>query len=484
MDSRLFPDTLAILPVGDSLPFAELVWREIKALESAVSPAEWLKDHPRDAVRRFDPGDEVWDPFDQEPYYGPWCLRARRRLPLPEDSAALRSAYFYPPPMPDPPILPSVRDSLGADLSECQLGAIWIEAAVEGLDQAQVVMIRQHLADRLGPSIPVEAFNHYVAAEWTEPSFWHEAGTSHLVVVDHWSHDADSVRVGVWRDFSGIPVGPLDPQALEYEVGIPQLRQAIRTADLDSVAGERLLDLAVQGHAFRRSLPRKEILSPAEFFGILRPWIERHRRVPARQRAAALLLADRALFLYPIDVDPEVPGGDRNRALLDSLGAGFERTYDFHYTGNWLDEAYRLDRGGPIGELAFLFLAQRGFQTSPFCEDHGGDDFRAVIDEGIAFLERNGLAADLAARIHLEVARAYGDIVAIASETTSPAIYYRDADAFKAEAPLARRNALKHYGRALQVLAPTVEGEAIWREAWRLASGLPPLKTRFLCIWD
>ena len=90
----------------------------------------------------------------------------------------------------------------------------------------------------------------------------------------------------------------------------------------------------------------------------------------------------------------------------------------------------------------------------------------------------------LVARAHWIIARAYGDIVKIESDTDISASMYVDEGPWTGRSTEARRLALEHYTEALESLVGTEDGPKVWREAWRLAAGLPPVRHYFICIYD
>lgn len=482
------PDTLPISPVDDTLAFPLRAAGELAKLDPSSTPVRWTRSHPGDRLARYVRGAEPWRRWDEEPLYGRWCVRARRKIPVP-DRAVVRSAYFYPPPMPSPALLPPVRDSPGVDLTGCRLGAIWVEDEGRGYIEGRRVAgeTRRELSRDRGEPHPVERFGTYRAEKWLEVGFWRDGHATALSFYDAQTYQY-GLRAGAWRAFSGIELGPYSSEEIAREAGMHELRETIALAGLDTAEAEPLLSAGQLAYASRLSLPLEAGpeagISDSTFVSMLETWIEQAGDLPTARRAAVLLVADWALSRSTVAIDDAHPKGNENRAALEAVGATFGRVYDYAYTRGWLWEAYRLARGGPIGDHAFLALLRSGFDTSVACGG-GVERFRTVIEEGERFLrERSTAEPRMRARVHLEVARAWSDIVAIASETTSPAREYLEAERYREEAAAARRNAVEHYQAALDVLAATGEGETIWREGWRVAAGLPPLVTRHVCIWD
>jgi hypothetical protein len=120
----------------------------------------------------------------------------------------------------------------------------------------------------------------------------------------------------------------------------------------------------------------------------------------------------------------------------------------------------------------------------PICGGEAeGEDFRTVIAEGDRFLASDS-TPEWRARVHLAVADAYRDIVALDAGTLEYSI--GDPARHRAEAPRARRQAITHYRAVLEAPGDTdpISGSHAWNEAWRLLAGLAPVETRFVCVYD
>ena len=154
------------------------------------------------------------------------------------------------------------------------------------------------------------------------------------------------------------------------------------------------------------------------------------------------------------------------------------------YVNNWLWDAVRLDRDGPIGERALVVLLRHRLHTQPGCAGGGSqdDEFRRVIARGEQALAGQ---VDPALRAEIEqlVAEAYGDIVYLASGGGYASTYF-DPAAYGAEAPSARRKALIHYESALRPASDSLTRTRRLQAAWRLRAGLAPLSPHFVCMYD
>jgi hypothetical protein len=165
---------------------------------------------------------------------------------------------------------------------------------------------------------------------------------------------------------------------------------------------------------------------------------------------------------------------------LEGIGARF--SYDSTsernlYALNWLRQAYDLDPNGRAGELAFLLLMKRGFNTSPGCEN-GDELFRQVLRRGTEYL-RQRRSADIEARVHFMMGDAHRDIVALAAGQHGDT--YADSATYKPEQANARTKAIAEY-RAGLVLDHKSEVSTIAKERLRgLQDGAAPHDTSFYC---
>src|SRR6185436_14493312 len=195
-----------------------------------------------------------------------------------------------------------------------------------------------------------------------------------------------------------------------------------------------------------------------------------------KQFAAGLLAGDSVLSLLDSFINTE----DADvRKKLTAIGARYDDTnYGPVYTHNWLNRAYRLNRHGPVGDLTLISMMERGFAMCADCADSGYDGFRRVIFEGERFLSRSK-DSKLRARVHVHLAHAYSDIVALAGGGGGG---YVEASKYRREADWARRMALVHYRAALHSGDAVEERNKIWKSVWRLQAHIPPSETWFFCV--
>ncbi|MGH7542390.1 MAG: hypothetical protein ACREK7_00490 [Gemmatimonadota bacterium] len=473
---RFGADSLPLPPMPDTLTFPERALVELRRLDESVTPIEWVAEFPEDVVTRFQPGAVEWRSFQDLPLQGRWCVRARRRIPLPRGETALRTAFFYPPPMPDPVVLPAVRDTLGLDLTDCRLGAIWVETSLQGSPKEFEGTVRLVTGERGEPDPDTEL--GWYSQVWEDYASW-DGGKERCVVFDGAGLELEGMGAGCWSSLArpGLEVAGLD--AIAERLGIPDLRRMLLNLGLLNAQSETLFDLMLEWESANKKGSALD-LSLEELAGALESWLRTADSLALPERAGVLLVADRLLVLprgYAMTA-PETPAERRVLERLEALGAEirrFELSVQPVYTGNLLEEAWRLDPEGPVGERAFAYDIATGFAPP--------DSFEAyaeVIERAEAFLRR---ASDpqIRARVHRAVARGYGDIVALAGEAIWESNYL-EGEPYVTRAPLARRRAIDHYEAALKILGSGQEGDEIWDEAWRLAAGLPPIEGHYVFI--
>jgi hypothetical protein len=227
----------------------------------------------------------------------------------------------------------------------------------------------------------------------------------------------------------------------------------------------------------------------------LRPWLEMAQKLPPAKQAAALLVADRIVVMEEEDgnLEPqpnekyasqEKPSGKPPKSVaqveLERLGAQFsyeEGSERYFYTCNWLQRSYDVDPNGRAGELAFIALMRRGFDTSVNCAK-GSDQFREVIRRGGEFI-RGNRSADIEARVHFMVGDAYRDIVALAAGLEGD--NYADPNNYKAEAAEAPARAMAEFRAGLALDDKSEDSKIAKQHLASLEAGETPHSTRFYC---
>jgi len=274
------------------------------------------------------------------------------------------------------------------------------------------------------------------------------------------------------------------------------IQQAMQIAQRDETLTGSILTLVRAGRPdWDNSNASHQQIRGAEVASKLQPWVATIETLELAKRAASLVIADRIVVIEEEDGNLEPQDSektaaerkpDENRpmsaaqASLERIGAQF--SYDSTsernlYALNWLRQAYELDPNGRAGELAFLLLMKRGFNTSPGCEN-GNELFRQVLRRGTEYL-RQRRSADIEARVHFMMGDAYRDIVALAAGQHSDT--YANPATYKPEAAKARSNAVAEY-RAGLALDDKSETSSIAKERLRsLQAGEAPRDTNFYC---
>ena len=241
--------------------------------------------------------------------------------------------------------------------------------------------------------------------------------------------------------------------------------------------------------------PSHQQIHGRKIASMLRSWVEASQTLEPAKRAAALLVADRIVAIEEEDgnlesADSEKPTTEseppKNRPKseaqlqLENIGAQF--LYDLTsernlYALNWLRQSYELDPNGRAGELAFLLLMKKGFNTSPGCKQ-GNELFREVIGRGTVYLQTHR-STDVEARIHFMMGDAYRDIVVLAAGQHGDT--YADPAVYKPESVQARTKAVAEY-RAGLALDDRSDSSSVAKERLRLLeAGEAPQDASFYC---
>lgn len=476
---------------------AESIARELGALDGRITPASWLRAHPRDVLRRYE-----FDPFLNDG--APWCVEAVSERSLPGGRVLTRRAVFYPPELKGSaarvlPPLPSRPDS-ALVRTDCQLRVLLVAVSRTPagpdprplMDSLQRVLGRLHGTPETGRTVQ----QYWASARWGESARWRDAARTLVTAYDSggdWRQDVLEAGPRVLA-FAHLPASRLGLSIQEELAGEKASFLAAARVDSATLAQAlALVDAAPEAAASLRALARLGRLYAWEgvpdsvridtlVIPALRRWLAATAGLPRPRRAAALLAADRVLATTAGIVGNEHAA----RAITVATGARYAFLpigRGYAYEGNLLREAHVTDPTGVAGQLAFLTQLEQGF-IEPACGgDLAGEHFRRVIRDGERFLAQITDSA-WRARAHLAVADAYRDIVAV-----SEGIAWSGPDPahYRPEAPRARERAVAHY-RAFLALEPAAGALAspwqAWREAWRLLAGLTPAATRFVCLYD
>jgi sugar lactone lactonase YvrE len=482
---------------GLGIDLVRLVVRELGALDGRLTPAQWLRAHPRDLLRRYE-----FDPFLQDG--APWCVEAVSERSVPGGRVLTRRAVFYPSELRDsaarflPPLPPQPDSALVR--TECRLGLLLVAVSSTPAgsdlrpfgDSLQQVLRRALGAPETGH--PVQRY--WASARWWDAARWRDGDRTLVTANDaggDWRQDVSEAGPRVLA-FAHLPPSRLGLSLQESlmdekaaylaaaRVDAATLAQALALAGAAPAAATRLRALDRQGRFYAWEGVPDSVRVDTLVIPPLRQWLAATAGLPRPRRAAALLAADRVLATTAGIVGSE----DAARAITAATGARYlflPIGGGYAYEGNLLREAHVTNPTGVAGQLAFLTQLEQGF-IEPACGgDLAGEHFRRVIRDGERFLPQITDSA-WRARAHLAVADAYRDIVAVSEGMvwSGP-----DPSQYRAEAPRARERAVAHY-RVFLALEPAagavVSPWQAWREAWRLLAGLVPAATRFVCVYD
>lgn len=456
---------------------------ELWQLQDSVSFIEWNATRP-EPVQRY----TADSPLDDR---GAWCAFTERRTEL-SGHQIERDAFFYPPEPPPTLELPGEANPERLIAGGCTLGLIWVRipVAVSAAGGALADSVRAQLT-RLYGRPDTGAVSYRGSAFWTHRGRWRHG---EMTIV---SALAGGLRMSV-RDSVPSPryvvalahlprSGMASDRDWYASLGITAdtlpLDSAVALSTVDTtlwVPLERALADATAADTVRA--PNRRSLDRTRLVETLGRWLAAANVQPAGRRAAALFVADqvlgRSLCAYDLCRGPD---SARFRPLR-ALGAKFEYSPlgdGWVFTHNWLQDILTLGLDGPVSNATFLLMLEYGFDTSGTCRG-GGDNFRAVITRGEAWLARHPQHA-YARTVHFLVAEGYHDIVALARGALAE---YADSTQYLEEAPAATAMALEHYRLAMTPGDTTRMAREAWRQAWWLMAGLPPRTTRFVCIYD
>jgi hypothetical protein len=466
----------------------------LPALRDDVTLGSWVLARPEDRVTPY-------GPRLAESTYEDWCARAETETEMATSVSVRRTAYFYPPAVPDPPGLPM---GVSAErLSDgCRLGLVWIEVVHPDSTRAHDLAGRTQTAITTELGVADTSTRPYWAgaASWRGTSFWRVNGTTIVsATTSRRTGPRGEVPAGR-RVIVAATVPAVAGVVLEWERQLARGRSARRAGDRRGALQTRLeemlalADLGGAEAAMRSWIARLDALEDGitlsetereAFASAIDVWFASASSVPADRRAAALVAADLLVQITAARVAGfSLPEQAAVRDRMAAHGARFDYAPigGVHiYMHDWLKEALRMDSGGRAGEIAFLALMEMGFETSATCTEQGGNGFRAVIARGEEFLRtRSGSA--VANEVRFLVAEAYSDIVRLVNGGNYQAI--PELPAQPEEEEPARRRAVELYVAAFERAGGSMRARESWPNAWRLMAGLTPMRTYFYCVYD
>ena len=485
---------------ADATAFATIAEHDVSQLQKATTLTTWLNAAGKREQWTKIPKQGV-TPTSQP---GPECLGYWRTDALPSGAEVIRAIYFYPPPAPSPVAFP--KGSVEELINTCVLAIVRVEAKPPVSDFGPA-LVREARSSEFGHAVD-EAVRQRFTQLYGESigskdiPFWGHGSRLHRGY-SRWIHNAEMVSgyhaQGSPCAFDELVLGPAafvcgrstltqelkaNPYTHHYRsVENEQFRRAVTLAQMNAALSEQLENLYEQvfqaGDSVRAAQPSntkwRELFLP-----VLRNWIGALTDAPAPQRAAGLLAADHLLeAAQDAGATPGWPLKNGKRSELQELGAVFKMngiSGSYFYSGNWQEEAQKLDPRGQAGRMAMIGSMVRG---SCDIAGWGSNLFDKIIHDGNALLA-SGLDPAIAAQVHFMVGDAYSTIFVIASGFDPNGDYpqIQESDSISA-----RTKALDHYHAGLDIDHSTEQAKDAWRQAWHLAAGLVP-DMRYACFGD
>jgi hypothetical protein len=473
--------SLSIMVAGQSNDFPRRAAEELTDLKEGVTLAAWLRAHPTDTMVAYSHRYRDW---------GHWIARGSHRESLPDGRELIREAYFYAPEPPPDKALPRSM-SQQKIRAQAQLGFIWIQTNEPDTHAGDRLAerTREALSQRLSQGQYDLKIWFANAAYWSKTARWN---VGHAIFVSAY----DSVDAGPKHPyvlaFGFLPISGLhvdlgagdDNYEEAFNADMRSLDAAIAASGFTGKELKPILLVKQRIEEYHSGKSQEWKTSVGNAVGnevvfALKHWLYASRRRGDRQYAAALLAADTALDLSEQFVNPE---DEATRKRLKAIGANFiyAQLDGYVYTHDWLKKALWLDRGGLIADMSLISMMEKGFDLSGMCADTGYEGFHRVIFEGERFLSRSR-NRKLRARVHLLLAWAYSDIVAL---TDGAGEGYVDAAKYRASETWARHMAIAHYRRVLQQWHKPQTTVRTWKATWRLLAGVPVTETHFFCVYD
>ncbi|TMB22537.1 MAG: hypothetical protein E6J71_05755 [Deltaproteobacteria bacterium] len=460
--------------------FAEVALRELRALSPGVTPAAWLATHGDDEFERFE--HPLWRRQNAVDVH--WCARARHGERIEGRELWVRHAYFFVPEASSPAVLPSEEEAGDLVMTRCQLGMIRVEAKEPELaaGQAAALALREILSRAYGPSpatTPMSLLGsglNFGSAWFDSMSHW-RVGELHVLSA-YRKRRAGEASAAVFA-IAALPISGMAAYRQRASGGVDALSadealitQAVVTGGLDGAGAEpvrRALRWIRDASSATGAGP--PAADPPDVASIIERWLAAVPSSRGRERAAALIVAHVLLARASLpSISSE--GQARLRAHVARFVSDPSDEGPPSYAGNWLRDAWVLDKEGAVGDVALPLLL-----ADPCACPGRQDCFRWTIKEGERFLSRPH-DRETMLQAHLVVASAYSYGVALAEGAEEEEI---DAQPYRARPDEYRAKAIAHYRVAFSMGLSADAVEEHWDDAWRLVAGLPPLRTSFRC---
>ncbi len=479
-------DTTALAPVPaspaplDSIGGSFVTWAvdALALVSTGEGLAAWRARFPRDSIALFSRRHTRRYPntgSDDFPL-GAWCARATSRVRFGNGPPALRRVYFYPAPLAPGAVLPGADDAQSFMATECRVGLVLIHMLEGNRERGSGLawVLRGDMEARFGagaaPAHSSFAFARPRGREWlvgpmglgvtylefnplsTQPGS-NGNGGGHNVTDEDWR----GLVALAYRSHPAI--GDDQAQRLDEEDEPPaqdpaaMLRLGIEASGLDGAATEPLRALFVSLNV-AEAPGEKGGPFAVDSFAPLAPWLATAVGLPPARQAAALFAADVVVQLA--SSRRLLPTDSVTRARFDGLGASltynpFEKAY--FYAGGLRRRAFELRPQGELGDALFALLVQH----APTCTSLGWIATEAEHHIGAT------RGQQMRGEAHLVAARALADSFVVSGNQTL------------------RDRAIEHYQSALGAQFEREVQQRAWREGWRLAVGLGPMRLRYYC---
>ncbi len=467
----------------------DVVIASLGELQPSHTAAEWVRTHPKEKLETL-PSSSY---SQSEREWGDWCFQAVRHFWLSPFRVA-RRAFFYPPAAPPDWGLPQGKPDPAAARRGCVLGMIWVEIP-GGVILPEEFTMRMELALTRRYGKPLGKQGCPSPKElWREPACRRqgnvivlfgnsEAGMGYAAAAHLSPPDETFLR-------ESFPRGGSDLAPEE----VRRIRQLGELAALDEAEISSLLALREQ---LSRLWSAEDVFPQSALLASIRSLRALAKdRKPARRVALYLLIDEMVNGIDGYYLNGPTTAEAENQRVktrrypksklqidLEALGTqfGYGGLGDvWLYERSWLGKALSLNEPGRSGQLAFLELMKRGFDTTCCCAA-GVDQFEEVIRRGRTFVAQ-ATEKDVQAEAHFLIAQAYSDITALAQGAVDDD--YADAQAYAPRARSAHARAVHHYRTGLAADSRSEQAHRAWRQAWKLQAGLPPPPPAFYCIYD
>lgn len=449
------PKTLSAKEVADE------AWADLQSAAWDTEYRSWSKNNPTAACTQFHGGDTTWSGTELLT----WAYRCQR-----ETATQHTQWSFY---------IFSVDQPLTCRLEH-------IHTTIANLDITLLREVYTNLLSRLqvrygsGES-PTGRIQEWGSGAWRESHRWQTKGIQIYLFFFSDSQPAPP-SVGLFARHRHL----LEAAAEEKQSHAPRDAWQLPSGEtLDQKLVEELKTTFPNLPALLKKgsvSPRKPSKDEEELrTAILRmsPYVS---AVPDNLRPVVLLAMDRLADRIYV-AEPPIGGSGELRVPLRDFKLNY--TYSelgalWVYGHDLLWQVWRDYESTNWGEIAFLILLRRGFDTSDRCAE-GREMFRKVIDRGKEFLRKHA-NSPCRPEVVFHLARAYETWWSISQ--AGPQDDYVEAAKYKDGSERAREKAIEYYSAVLQATPDSLEAAYARRSLPALMLRLDPNRRAFYCIYD